>query len=240
MPSAFATTSVRSKAGLASSDEAARSKTPPCPVCRAATTLAFRHVGGRDYHRCPTCLATFLDRSQRPDRAAERHEYDLHRNDPDDAGYRAFLNRLAQPLLERLHPGAQGLDYGAGPGPALARMLTEAGHATAIWDPIYAPDEDVLARRYDFITCSEVVEHFHHPAEEFDRLAELLAPGGLLAVMTRFQTDDDRFAQWHYRRDPTHVVFYRQATMHTIAAQRRWSVEFPVDNVVFLRAGLDS
>ena len=41
--------------------------------------------------------------------------------------------------------------------------------------------------------------------------ARLVRPGGWLAVMTCFQTDDARFAGWHYRKDPTHVVFYREA-----------------------------
>jgi cyclopropane fatty-acyl-phospholipid synthase-like methyltransferase len=77
-------------------------------------------------------------------------------------------------------------------------------------------------RTYDFITCTEVVEHFHHPALEFRRLDALLKPGGWLAIQTTFQTDDARFARWNYRRDPTHVVFYRPYTfgMHRPTCHR--------------------
>lgn len=207
---------------------------PPCPVCRSRETTPFMSVGGRDYHRCPACLSTFLDPAQRPGPAAERAEYAAHENDPADPGYRRFLARLADPLLARLPPESVVLDYGCGPGPALAAMLREAGHRVALYDPFFHPDPAPLGSAYDAVTCTEVVEHFHDPAAEFDRLAGLVRPGGLLAVMTCFQTDDPRFADWHYRRDPTHVVFYREETLHRVAAARGWRCEVPVRNVAFL------
>ena len=40
--------------------------------------------------------------------------------------------------------------------------------------------------------------------------------------MTCFQNADDRFATWHYRRDPTHVVFYREETFAWLAAHFGW------------------
>lgn len=165
----------------------------------------------------------------------EKEQYDLHRNDPYDPGYRRFLSRLADPLLTRLTTGARGLDYGCGPGPALAAMLHEAGHDMALYDPFYAPDTGVLSERYHFITCTEVAEHFHRPAEEFDRLGARLNPGGWLAVMTCFQTEDARFADWHYRKDPTHVVFYRAQTFERIAAQRGWSCIIPCKDVALMQ-----
>ena len=97
----------------------------------------------------------------------------------DDPGYRRFLSKLADPLRGRLAPGAHGLDYGCGPGPALAAMLREAGHEMALYDPVYYPDTAPLQARYDFVTCTEVAEHFHAPAQEFDRMGALLRPGGL-------------------------------------------------------------
>ncbi|EKV29815.1 methyltransferase-related protein [Caenispirillum salinarum AK4] len=203
-------------------------------MCRETATRPFQSVQGRDYHRCPACHATFLDPAQRPAPEVERAEYTAHENDPADPGYRRFLARLADPLLARLSPGASVLDYGCGPGPALAAMLDEAGHRTSLYDPFFHPDPAVLAQTYDAVTCTEAVEHFHHPAAEFDRLAGLLRPGGVLAVMTCFQTDDSRFADWHYRRDPTHVVFYREETFHHIAAARAWRCETPARNVAFL------
>ncbi|MFH7326789.1 class I SAM-dependent methyltransferase [Desulfurivibrio sp. C05AmB] len=210
---------------------------PPglCPVCRAGGPQPFLSVGDRDYRRCPTCAATLLEPGQRPGPALEYRHYLQHENDPADPAYRRFLARLAEPLLLRLAPGARGLDYGCGPGPALAAMLAEAGHPTALYDPFFCPDPAPLEQTYDFITCTEAIEHFHRPAAEFDRLGQLLRPGGWLAVMTCFQTDDARFAVWHYRQDPTHVVFYREATLRLLAAQRGWSCEIPAKDVALMR-----
>ena len=205
-----------------------------CPVCRAPTAQLFQRIDGRQYRRCGACEARFLDACQRPSRQDELAHYLHHENDADDPRYRGFLSKLAEPLMCRLSPGLSGLDYGCGPGPALVAMLSEAGHAMSIYDPFFFPDPAPLEGTYDFITCTEVAEHFHHPAEEFDRLGRMLRPGGRLAVMTCFQTDDARFADWHYRKDPTHVVFYREATFHTIAAQRGWTCEVPVKDVILM------
>lgn len=207
---------------------------PACPVCRAAPVGAFGVFDGKGYWRCERCGARGMNPAHYPDPATERAQYDWHRNAVDDPGYRRFLDRLAAPLRARLAPGSQGLDYGCGPGPALAAMLREAGHGMAVYDPFYAPDPAPLAATYDFVTCTEVAEHFHAPAVEFDRLGRLLRPGGLLAVMTCFQTGDARFAGWHYRKDPTHVVFYRAETFAVIAAMRGWGCEIVAKDVAFL------
>lgn len=206
-----------------------------CRVCETGVARHFEQVDSLDYWRCGACEATLLDASQLPARPDEHTQYRLHRNEVDDEGYRQFLSRLAEPLLECLPPGQQGLDYGCGPGPALAAMLCEAGHDVALYDPLFFPDDETLTRSYDFITCSEVVEHFHEPAEEFRKLNQRLRPGGWLAVMTTFQTDDAAFRNWHYRRDPTHVVFYRLETFEFIARQHGWQCSSPCRNVVLLR-----
>lgn len=208
---------------------------PHCPVCEAEQVVFFTQVAHQRYWRCTCCAATFLSPDQRPNRAQEKREYDLHHNDPEDPGYRRFLAQLAQPLLKQLPPEGQGLDYGCGPGPALALMLRETGHRVRCYDPIYYPASELLNERYEFITCTEVIEHMHRPASEFDRLDALLRPGGLLGIMTQFQTDDSRFANWHYRRDPTHVVFYRETTLRMVAARMHWEINIPSPNVAIFR-----
>jgi hypothetical protein len=181
------------------------------------------------------CRLVFMDPDARLAPDAERAHYDLHENDPADEGYRAFLNRLAVPLVRKLPPRAEGLDYGSGPGPTLSVMLEEQGFGMTIYDPLFAPEEGALRRRYDFITCTETVEHFFHPREEFERLDGLLRPGGWLAVMTEIQREGVAFRDWRYARDPTHVSFYRARTMEWIAARFGWQRELPHPNVVLFR-----
>lgn len=204
-----------------------------CPICEEPETRPFLSVDGVDYRRCGICRGTFMESRHLPGRDFERERYLLHDNDPDDPAYRRFLSRLASPLLERLPPGLRGLDYGCGPGPALAAMMEEAGHSMGLYDPFFYPDESMLSGTYDFITCTEVAEHFHKPAEEFRKLDGLLRQGGLLALMTTFQEDDSSFPGWHYRREPTHVVFYRAETFQCLAGRHGWTCEIPAKDIVF-------
>jgi len=125
-----------------------------------------------------------------------------------------------------------GLDYGSGPGPALPQMLTNAGFSMTHYDPLFTPDASVLKRTYDFITCTETVEHFHHPGEEFQRLNRLLRPGGWLGVMTGILTDDAGFPGWWYIRDFTHVCFYKESTLRWIARRFGWQLQVPRENVI--------
>ena len=130
-------------------------------------------------------------------------------------------------------PLHRGLDYGCGPAAALAEMLRQAGHTMQVYDPFFASCRSVLAQTYDFVTCTETAEHFHRPGVEFARLCGLLKPGGLLAVMTIFQTDDARFENWRYRHDPTHVVFYREHTFAVLAEKLALDCEIIARDVVF-------
>jgi hypothetical protein len=206
-----------------------------CPLCASDDVTPLAHAHGRDFIGCADCGLAFVEPSQRPPAAAERARYETHENDPSDAGYRAFLGRLFEPLAARLPPGAEGLDYGSGPGPTLSLMLREAGFPTAIYDPYFAPDLAAFERTYDFVTCTETAEHFFAPAAEFDRLDALLRPGGWLAVMTTILTDEQALETWWYARDPTHVCFYRAETMEWIARRYGWLLERTHANVALFR-----
>lgn len=185
--------------------------------------------------RCEICSLVFVPEGFHLDREAEKAVYDQHENSPDDPRYREFLSRLFDPLVERLTPGSNGLDFGAGPGPTLSVMLDEAGFAMSIYDPFYAPNEKVFDSTYKFITATEVVEHLHHPGRELDRLWNLLKPGGWLGIMTKRVRDQKAFSTWHYKNDPTHVCFYALETFEWLA--RLWNAELLVagDDVVLLQ-----
>lgn len=210
-----------------------------CRVCRLGEREVFFRENELVYWSCTRCGAVFAHETQLPAPEEERRRYLEHNNDPQDARYRSFLNRLAGPLLQRLPPGQQGLDYGCGPGPALAMMLREAGHRVELYDPFFYPRKEALEQQYDFIACSETAEHFHRPYQEFARLDQLLRPGGVLGIMTCFLEDPQGFGQWYYRRDPTHVVFYKPRTFEVLSGIFGWSLQIPAANVVLIQKDRD-
>lgn len=206
-----------------------------CPLCGHDQSQLFCRDSKREYHRCEQCALVWVPARSRLSAAAEKAEYDLHDNRPDDPGYRKFLSRLAIPLMERLAPNSRGLDFGCGPGPALAQMLEEAGHKVSLYDHFYFPRSDVLQQRYDFICATEVVEHLHQVGAVLTQLWSLLESGGTLGVMTKLVLDQTAFETWHYKNDPTHVCFFSRVTFDWLAGQLNAELEYTGNDVILLR-----
>lgn len=153
----------------------------------------------------------------------EKDRYDQHKNDVNDQGYRNFVSPLVGKVL-KTHPfGSSGLDYGSGSGPVAAVLLREKGYEVSLFDPFYHPDKKVLQRKYNFIICSEVIEHFYRPAEEFRLLSSLLLPGGSLFCMSELLPDQVNFTNWYYKNDPTHVFFYHLTALEWIRKKYSFS-----------------
>ena len=165
------------------------------------------------------------------DSTAEKNHYLSHQNFIKDKNYQDFLSNLYRPLKLKVKKNSYGLDYGCGNGPALAYMLCSDGYILDLYDPYFYPNVAIFKKKYDFITCSEVVEHFQDPVSEFDKINSILKKNGILAVMTRLYNSRINFINWHYRRDPTHVIFYSNNTFKYIAKLFNWSLSIENKNV---------
>tara|TARA_Y100000590_G_scaffold396873_1_gene477935 strand:+ start:3331 stop:3996 length:666 start_codon:yes stop_codon:yes gene_type:complete len=211
------------------------SKLELCRLCgedNVSTFFIDNHNGGKIFFRCTNCKLIFVQQEWLPDPTVEKDRYLSHNNDLDDPAYQAFLSKLWNPLEKLLEKGNTGLDYGAGPGPALMQMMSRAGYLVEMYDPFFANDKHVLDKTYDFIVCTETAEHFHNPSNEFNRFDQMLKHTGVLGVMTSFTDNISSFGDWYYRRDPTHVSFYSNHTMYWIASKMNWRIELIEDNIV--------
>ena len=206
-----------------------------CPLClndgtRFLYSSHDRH-GPREFYECPVCDLAFVPPEFRLPPDAEMERYLMHDNDPDDEGYRDFLSRLWDILRPMLPQGTSGLDYGCGPGPALAQMMREDGFRVDKYDLYFFPDPKPLSKVYDFITCTETVEHLRKPLDVFALFDSLLKPQGKLGIMTGILDDRSKFADWYYQRDPTHIAFYTTRSMNWVATRMNWKVQFPALNI---------
>ena len=207
-----------------------------CPLCHSTDLSEFHVDRRRCYLRCDVCALVSVASAYHLSAAEEHAEYTKHENNPEDAGYRRFLGRLASPLLAQLPHVSHGLDFGCGPGPTLSLMLEEHGHTVSLYDKFFNPDANVFNAKYDFICATEVIEHLHDPATELDRLWQCLRPGGVLAIMTKLVISQHAFGQWHYKNDPTHIVFFSKETLEWLA--QRWQAElqyFGSDAFIFTK-----
>ena len=211
-----------------------------CIVCKSKSISSFISKDKKTYWQCSDCSVKFLDQAFFIDEGSEKGRYLEHQNEIGDPAYLKFLSKLSKPLKTKLRFDDRGLDFGCGHGPALAEMFKEDGYSIDLFDPFFYPNKEVFSNKYNFITCTETAEHFFNPNREFKTLDSILAPGGWLGIMTTFLTEDKSFESWHYRRDPTHVVFYAVKTFEVIAEQNNWQLEIPSKDIALFCKNRDS
>tara|TARA_Y100000758_G_scaffold289070_1_gene241586 strand:+ start:77 stop:727 length:651 start_codon:yes stop_codon:yes gene_type:complete len=212
-------------------------KTDYCPLCMTEKPIFFYQSERvnlvRDFLQCTNCELVFVPSDFHLSLPQQRDRYLEHNNDPMDSEYRAFLSRLRDPLLPLLKEGDVGLDFGCGPGPALAQMLRDSGYKMDLYDPLFWDDNSALEKSYDFVTCTETIEHFSNPASDFALLDSVVKDEGVLGVMTSILYKEVIFEDWYYKLDPTHVSFYTPSTMEWISNKFNWAIESTHKNVYF-------
>lgn len=189
----------------------------------------------RVYYLCSTCKLIFLEEKLRFDLSKEKDRYSQHNNSLSDINYLKFLDRLLIPLKPYLLKTDKGLDYGCGPSVVLAKYLSNQGFLTQHYDPLFFPSPHALTQKYNFITCTEVVEHFYHPFVELCKLNDLLQTNGYLGIMTKLYDKPEDFPSWHYHNDITHVSFYTKETMQWIAKYFNWKIIFLSTQVILFQ-----
>lgn len=187
-----------------------------CMLC--SNQIAFYKIGKKNsFFACPDCELVFKPSEARPSAKQEKARYDTHQNTIENNGYVQFLKPVMDIVMSRAPGQSKGLDYGCGPQPVLAQMLTEQGFEMSFYDPFYFPDGLSLNKKFDFITCTEAAEHFFNPRLEFERIFSMLTERGIFVVMTELYNEDIQIDEWYYSKDPTHVCFFTKNTMQWIA-----------------------
>ncbi|MCF7848598.1 MAG: class I SAM-dependent methyltransferase [Kiritimatiellales bacterium] len=192
-----------------------------CPLCGAEENKLFHCDRRREYFQCLECALVFVPPEYHLPAAEEKARYDLHENSAADSGYVQWLEKLFQPLEKELKPGVEGIDFGCGPGPVLSQLFRDAGYPCVDYDPFYANDPALLERQYDFLACSEVIEHCGNPRKEIELFLKLVKPGGVIGIMTQLVRNREAFATWYYIDDLTHVCFFCPETFQWLEKKYR-------------------
>lgn len=146
----------------------------------------------------------------------EKLRYKEHNNDVEDKNYQNFVSPITTAILKDFSSADKGLDFGAGTGPVISKVLNDNAFSIVQYDPFFHNFPDLLNARYNFIACCEVMEHFYNPKKEFGLLRSLLYPNGKLYCMTDLWDESIDFHEWYYKNDPTHVFIYTKETIHWI------------------------
>ena len=213
-------------------------KQEPCRLCQGLNTILIYHSpNGRAFYQCPACGYTQLHSQCFVSPEQEKARYLLHENNVESEGYQNFLKPVVEQILKYQNPSDQGLDYGAGPSSVVVHMLQKKHYSIDSYDPIFHQDQKILNQKYDYLVCTEVVEHFKNPIVEFEKMLSLLKPQSLLFLKTGLTDSVKNFSEWHYHRDPTHVGFFNQKSLESL--ETRLSIlrlEQYQDFVIFKRS----
>ena len=206
-----------------------------CPLCLSKEVFVVfeseRKNLERVYKRCLNCRLLYVPEKYHLSSVEQKKRYLEHNNDVDDLDYQNFLFPLKQAMIPYIKPHSYGIDFGAGPGPALVNMFSDDGFHMALYDLFFHTDRSVLAHFYDFVVMSETAEHFESPGLEFQVINDLLKKGGVMGVMTSILYESIDLEKWYYRMDPTHVAFYSPETMDWIAKEHNWKLHLPSKNI---------
>ena len=210
-----------------------------CPLCLSKNVLVVlqseRKNLERVYERCLNCQLLYVPKIYHLSSAEQKTRYLEHNNDVDDPDYQNFLLPLKRAMIPHIRPNSRGIDFGAGPGPALANMFADDGFEMSLYDLYFHNDRSVLSHSYDFVVTSETVEHFESPGLEFELINNLLKEGGVMGIMTSILYESINIEKWYYRMDPTHIAFYSPETMEWIAKQYNWKLHIPFKNICIFR-----
>ena len=165
------------------------------------------------YYHCNSC--DFIFSSKLPTIEQEKKQYSHHNNSLESSGYvEMFEKFIDTAITPYTNIAKQVLDYGSGPEPVLSTLLKKRGFNVQIYDPLYAKDETFKDKKFSTIVSTEVFEHLHSPYETIKELVEILENGGILSFQTMFHPENnEKFLNWWYRRDPTHVCFFSHKTI---------------------------
>jgi hypothetical protein len=197
-----------------------------CTLCQHEATESFTGVDNIKFWKCNNCYLVFKDSSFHLHADKEKERYSQHNNTDECPGYKDFLNQALEPASKFVQKGMEGMDFGCGPNPVLAKMITQAGYDCSYFDPFFFPQ--LPDERQDFIFATECFEHFFNPVKELNLITSLLIPSGYLIVMTHRWNESTDFNSWWYMRDETHVSFLHLKTFEYLC--QRYGLDIVYDD----------
>jgi len=200
-----------------------------CHICNSPTESFVHEKTNITYYHCKCCEYIFKSPECYQDLSKQKERYNLHENDEEDEGYKAYFQRFLDFTLTLVGQPKSALDFGCGASSLLSTLLQKKGIECDFYDPIYHPIILDDSKKYELIVSTEVFEHLHQPREVFESLISRVEEGGYLAIQTQFHPNDvEQFKKWYYHQDPTHIVFFTAKTFKVLCEM--YGCEFIDDN----------
>jgi len=192
-----------------------------CKICSKPVEHFYDDYMQCETYFCKDCAFIFKDQAAIISPDKELKVYQQHNNTEENLGYVAmfqdFIDKTITPHKDEI---TTVFDFGSGPNPVLASLLKKEGFSVDYYDKYFSPQKVYEGKRYDLITSTEVIEHISDVQETMKLFSEHLNSGGYLALMTQFHPNTtEAYLNWWYRRDPTHISFFRPQSLQILAKQ---------------------
>jgi len=187
-----------------------------CSLCKANAEYFYSRLE-KEYFFCHQCFSISMGIQNRMNANQEKAHYEKHLNDVHDKGYQQFVSPIVNAILDQFKAEHRGLDFGSGTAPVITKMLRDQKYQVVGYDLYFENKPELLAQKYDYIACCEVMEHFYNPKKEFEILFNMLLTEGKLFCKTSLYDEKESFGTWYYKNDLTHVFFYHKKTIEWIA-----------------------
>ena len=199
-----------------------------CKICEQDTLAFFDAYMQANTYYCKECAFIFKDPKAIISTEKELKVYQQHNNSEENLGYVAmfqeFIEKTFAPYEAEI---TDVLEFGSGPTPVLASLLSKRGLQVEHYDKFFAPQKVYEGKQYDLITSTEVIEHIADVQALFEFFSQHLKADAYLALMTQFHPNDtDLYLKWWYRRDPTHISFYHPHTFEVLAEKFGFHILF--------------
>lgn len=212
-----------------------------CPACGTAEKAQGFVVNSYDVKRCVDCGTMFVEKLPTAEELAAIYTSDSYYELPADSMKRiADENTRRLSLIRKMRPKGTFLDIGCAHG-LLLDQAKQAGYETHGVEPTLKNAEvargkghavfngwlsDFVTqcgiRRFDVITCLDVIEHIEDPQPFLQLATSLLADDGLMVVSTpNYSGVIAKLlgAKDPYMTPPEHITFFTMKGMRNLAAR---------------------
>lgn len=180
----------------------------------------------KNYYFCDCCGVVYKSKDLILNNSEEKKRYEYHNNSIDDIKYVNYFKKFIDNSVIPYINGKEGLDYGCGKNCVLEQILERDYQLEVDSYDKYFLNDVKLQSRYDFIVCTEVIEHIDNPLDFLNILDNFLTPGKTISIMTQLLDNVNDFFSWWYIRDETHICFFSVKTFKFIARKMNYDIVY--------------